>query len=136
VQNLLIFRTHVFEGQDHLLAISGRKVDVAVIVRDTDLISGHLKIYQIECISSLRVTRMVETRIAPRYRVMKPAQIEYGGVKIPCTVRDLSITGAALEVSHPTGIPEKFTLVVPEDGLKLPCHVVRRTDFRIGVAFE
>jgi hypothetical protein len=79
---------------------------------------------------------MVETRIAPRYRVMKPAQIEYGGVKIPCTVRDLSITGAALEVSHPTGIPEKFTLVVPEDGLKLPCHVVRRTDFRIGVAFE
>jgi hypothetical protein len=79
---------------------------------------------------------VVETRIAPRYRVMKPAQIEHGGDKIPCTVRDLSITGAALEVSHPTGIPEKFTLVLPEDGLKLPCRVVRRTDFRIGVAFE
>jgi hypothetical protein len=26
--------------------------------------------------------------------------------------------------------------VVPEDGLKLPCRVVRRTDFRIGVAFD
>ena len=38
---------------------------------------------------------MVETRIAPRYRVVKPAQIEYGGDEIPCTVRDLSITGAA-----------------------------------------
>src|ERR1700686_4573029 len=72
---------------------------------------------------------MVETRAAPRYRVAKPAQIEYGGDKIACTVRDLSITGAALEVSDPTGIPSKFTLIVPEDGLRLPCRVVRRTDF-------
>ena len=79
---------------------------------------------------------MVETRIAPRYRVSKPAQIEYGGDKILCTVRDLSITGAALEVSDPTGVPGKFTLVVLEDGLRLPCRVVRRTGFRIGVAFD
>ena len=79
---------------------------------------------------------MVETRAAPRYRVIKPAQIEYGGDRITCTIRDLSITGAALEVSGATVIPEKFTLVVPEDGLKLPCRVVRRTGFRIGVAFE
>jgi hypothetical protein len=79
---------------------------------------------------------MVETRAATRYRVMKPAQIEHGGDRISCTVRDLSITGAAIEVSDPTRIPAKFTLIVPEDGLKLPCRVVRRTDFRIGVAFE
>jgi len=79
---------------------------------------------------------MVETRSAPRYRVIKPAHIEHGGDKIACTVRDLSITGAALEVSDSTGIPAKFTLVVPEDGLRLACRVVRRTDFRIGVAFE
>jgi len=79
---------------------------------------------------------MVETRAAPRYRVTKPAQIEYGGDKIACTLRDLSITGAALEVSDPSGIPANFTLVVPEDGLKLPCRVVRRTDFRIGVVFD
>jgi hypothetical protein len=67
---------------------------------------------------------------------MKPAYIEFGGDKIACTVRDLSITGAALQVSDSTGIPAKFTLVVPEDGLRLACRVVRRTDFRIGVAFE
>jgi hypothetical protein len=85
----------------------------------------------------LRVVRMVETRIAPRYRVMKPAEIEHGGDKIPCIVRDLSITGAALEVSGLTTlIPEKFILVVPEDRLKLSCRVVRRTDFRIGVKFD
>jgi PilZ domain len=79
---------------------------------------------------------MVETRIAPRYRVMKPAKIDHGGDKISCTVRDLSITGAALEISDPIGIPGQFTLIVPEDGLNLPCRVVWRRDFRIGVTFD
>jgi hypothetical protein len=79
---------------------------------------------------------MVETRIAPRYRVMKPAKIDHGGDKIPCTIRDLSTTGAALEISNPIGVPEQFTLIVPEDGLTLPCRVVWRRDFRIGVAFD
>jgi PilZ domain len=79
---------------------------------------------------------LVETRATPRYRVNKPAQIEYGGDKITCTIRDLSNTGAAVEVSNPTEIPAEFTLVVPGDGLKLRCRIVRRTDFRIGVVFD
>jgi hypothetical protein len=79
---------------------------------------------------------MVETRIAPRYRVMKPAEIEHGAEKIPCTVRDLSTTGAAIEVPNPPAVPAEFTLVVPEDGLRLRCRVVRRTAFRIGVVFD
>ena len=79
---------------------------------------------------------MVETRIAPRLRVMKPAKIEYGGVQIACTVRDISTTGAALEVTDQFGIPATFTLNMPEARLKLPCHVVWRRDFRMGVAFD
>jgi len=66
---------------------------------------------------------MAETRIAPRHRVIKPAKIEYGGYKMPCTIRDLSITGAAIEVSDQREIPATFTLIMPDDGLKLPCHV-------------
>ena len=62
--------------------------------------------------------------------------IEYGGEEISCTLRDLSTTGASIDVFDPGRIPEKFILVVPEDGLKLSCRIVRRTDFRIGVAFE
>ena len=80
---------------------------------------------------------MLGTRIAPRYRVAKPAQIRHGGDKTPCTIRDLSITGAALELSDLTArVPEAFTLIVPEDSLKLPCHVVWRTAFRLGVTFD
>jgi hypothetical protein len=41
---------------------------------------------------------MVETRIAPRYRVAKPAKIDHGGDKPNCIIRDLSATGAALEI--------------------------------------
>jgi hypothetical protein len=58
---------------------------------------------------------MVETRIAPRHRVLKAATIAFGGSAIDCTVRDLLITGAALEVPTQSGIPAKFTLVVPGD---------------------
>ena len=79
---------------------------------------------------------MVETRIAPRYRVLKAARIEFGGMTIDCTVRDISITGAALEVPSQFGIPGKFTLFVSDDGLNLPCHIVWRNDKRIGIAFD
>jgi hypothetical protein len=79
---------------------------------------------------------MVETRAAPRYRMMKPALIEHGGDKIKCALRDLSITGASIEIFDSAVVPARFTLIVPGDGLKLPCRIVRRTEFRIGVAFE
>ena len=80
---------------------------------------------------------MVETRIAPRYRVSKPAQIEYGGDKTPCTLRDLSETGAAIELGDPSAtLPSAFTLILPDDGLKLPCRVVWRRTFKVGVTFD
>jgi hypothetical protein len=80
--------------------------------------------------------RMVETRIAFRHRVSKAATIEFGGDAIVCVVRNLSTTGAALEVSSQLGIPATFTLVVPGDALHLPCAVVWRKDYRIGVHLD
>jgi PilZ domain-containing protein len=80
---------------------------------------------------------MTETRSAPRFRVEKPAKIEDGTFNVTCTVRDLSLTGAAVEVTDldTKYIPATFTLVIPEDGLKLSCRLVRRSAFRIGVTF-
>jgi hypothetical protein len=79
---------------------------------------------------------MVETRIAPRFRAAKLARIEYDRETIDCVVRDLSATGSALEVANADLIPVKFELVLPEDGLSLPCRVVWRRGFRLGVTFE
>ena len=82
---------------------------------------------------------MVETRIAPRYRVDKPAIAEYGGDKYPCTVRDLSTTGAAIEFpEHVNLIPiaKAFTLVMPDDRLRLPCHIVWKNGYKMGIAFD
>ena len=79
---------------------------------------------------------MVETRRAPRFRVSKLATIGMGKSAIRCWIHDLSATGAAIAVDTQAGIPERFTLVIPEDGLQLPCQVVWRKEYRIGVAFE
>ncbi|MBR1284847.1 PilZ domain-containing protein [Bradyrhizobium sp. AUGA SZCCT0177] len=79
---------------------------------------------------------MVETRIAPRYRVTKAAKIEHGGDKIGCVIRDISATGAAIEISDLVRVPREFTLIIPEDRLKLRCRVVWRKEYRIGVAFD
>ena len=62
--------------------------------------------------------------------------MEFGGGAIDCTVRNLSNTGAALEVTSPIGIPDQFILVLPADGLHMPCHVIWRKQKRIGVTFD
>ncbi|HLX17503.1 MAG TPA: PilZ domain-containing protein [Bradyrhizobium sp.] len=77
---------------------------------------------------------MNEHRIANRQRVLKGGTIEFGGGAITCTVRNISATGAALDVTSPVGIPAQFTLVTA--GNHLPCRVVWRKEKRIGVTFE
>jgi hypothetical protein len=68
--------------------------------------------------------------------MFKAGTIEFGGGSIDCTVKNLSDTGAALEVLSPLYVPERFTLVVPTDQLKRRCHVVWRKQRRIGIAFD
>ncbi|MGO8908121.1 MAG: PilZ domain-containing protein [Bradyrhizobium sp.] len=77
---------------------------------------------------------MEEHRISARHRVLKAGKIEFGDGAIDCTVRNLSSTGAALDVTSPLGIPAQFTLVT--EGQHLPCRVVWRKEKRIGIAFE
>jgi hypothetical protein len=79
---------------------------------------------------------MNEHRIAPRRRMFKAGTIEFGGGGIDCTVKNLSDTGAALEVLSPLYIPDRFTLLVPTDQFKRRCHVVWRKERRMGIAFD
>jgi hypothetical protein len=79
---------------------------------------------------------MEDKRIARRNRVLKAGTIEFGGGAIDCTVRNMSETGAALEVATPLFIPDRFTFFVPSDQFKRACHIVWRKEKRIGITFD
>jgi hypothetical protein len=78
---------------------------------------------------------MNEHRISPRRRVLKTGQIALSekAPKLECTVRNLSETGACLQVSTTYGMPTSFDLIV--EGARRTCRIVWRTDTRLGVAF-
>jgi len=78
---------------------------------------------------------MTKNRVAQRLRVLKTGKIEFSGAAIDCTVRNLSSTGAALEVASPVGIPADFTLVTG-DRIKRISRVVWHKEKRIGVTFK
>ena len=75
-------------------------------------------------------------RASPRKRVLKAGTIEFGGSAITCMVRNMSDTGAMLDVATPVGIPDHFTLVLRANGRRMPCRVAWRKEKRIGVAFD
>lgn len=75
-------------------------------------------------------------RAAPRQRTLKAGTIEFSGSTIDCVVRNISATGAALEVASPVGIPAEFNLFISGNIAKHPCRVVWVKDKRIGVAFK
>jgi PilZ domain len=75
-------------------------------------------------------------RAALRQRVFKAGTIEFSGSTIDCVVRNISETGAALEVASPVGIPAEFNLLISGNIAKRPCRVVWVRDKRIGVAFR
>ena len=62
--------------------------------------------------------------------------IEFDGVGIKCTVKNLSDTGAALQIVTPLYIPDRFTLSVPSDQFKRRCHIIWRKEKLIGIAFD
>jgi hypothetical protein len=75
-------------------------------------------------------------RAALRHRVLKAAKIEFDGGTIDCVVRNVSDTGAALEVTSPMGIPEEFNLLISGNRTAHRCEVKWRAENRIGVAFK
>ena len=80
---------------------------------------------------------MNEHRIAPRARVLKSGKIALSekAPKIECTIRNLSETGACLQISSTYGIPAHFDLLL-QGTERRACHVVWRTDTKLGVAFR
>jgi hypothetical protein len=77
-----------------------------------------------------------EKRAAPRYRVLKGATIAFDGNGIACTVRNLSSSGAAVELATPVSLPRSFMLLIEKDQFIRRCRPVWSNNKRIGVAFD
>jgi hypothetical protein len=78
---------------------------------------------------------MNEQRDCRRQRVLKSGTIAFNGAAITCVVRNISLTGAALEVESQNGIPAAFDLIIAPGKFSEHCHVLWRKDKRIGVVF-
>ena len=78
----------------------------------------------------------MDNRHAPRLRTLKGGSIQFGlAAAIDCVIKNMSETGAALEVETPVGIPDEFTLLIKPNSTRRNCRVAWRSAKRIGVRF-
>jgi hypothetical protein len=82
------------------------------------------------------LTRGAERRHAPRYRTLASVRIVRCGDRvIHAVVRDLSESGARLQLVTSAGVPESFRLIIG-DGNFTECTVVWRRAHVVGVKFQ
>ncbi len=79
---------------------------------------------------------MEDKRRVRRTRVLKAGMISFGGAAISCAVRNLTRSGAMLDVASPLGVPREFTLVISSDEVRHECRIVWIKERRMGVSFK
>ena len=78
---------------------------------------------------------MEERRKHPRTEINEPAYVSSGGSVMSCTVRNISVEGAAIDVSNPAFVPQRFRLVMAKDSSVRECSIAWIQNKRIGVSF-
>jgi hypothetical protein len=86
--------------------------------------------------SGIETFAVSENRKNMRLRTLKAGVIAFDKGSISCIVRNVSVSGACLEVTSPLGIPDAFTLLIESDHIKRQCHVAWMKDKRIGIQFD
>ena len=86
--------------------------------------------------TSRNYSPVMNKRRATRLRTLKGGSIIFGlAAEVDCIIRNMSETGAALEVESPIGIPDDFTLLIKPELTKRRCKVAWRSSKRLGVEF-
>jgi PilZ domain-containing protein len=79
----------------------------------------------------------VDNRKCRRLDVLKSGLISFeNSDDIHCNIINMSPFGACLELGNPVEVPEHFVLVVEADHIQWPCHIIWRSQTRIGVVFN
>ncbi|OAF05538.1 transcriptional regulator [Bradyrhizobium centrolobii] len=82
---------------------------------------------------------MSEHRAAVRHHTLRTGIVEFDNgtgsiISVPCTIRDVSGTGARLQLNSSLWVAEQFTLIF-SNGLRKDCRVAWRKGRLIGSAF-
>jgi hypothetical protein len=78
----------------------------------------------------------MNSRNSQRHEVLQAGTISFQGSAVDCTIHNISIGGANLEVEHDLKIPDSFRLLIDPEFGNRHCHVVWRNERRIGIAFD
>ena len=79
---------------------------------------------------------MEEKRKHPRTEIDEPAFVSSGGSVMPCTVRNISPEGAAIDIDNPAFVPIRFRLVMAKDrSVVRDCRIAWIQKNRIGLTF-
>ena len=78
---------------------------------------------------------MEEKRRHPRTDLDEPAYVSAAGSVISCTVRNISLEGAAIDVENPAFIPARFRLVMANGSSSRECRIAWIQKNRIGLSF-
>lgn len=80
---------------------------------------------------------MLESRQAERVRTFLRARIVFNNNNstIDCTVKNISASGAKIDVSDAVAVPEFFDLIIPQKGQTYRARIAWRDEQAIGVNF-
>jgi PilZ domain len=82
------------------------------------------------------VLAMIERRTHPRIPTEEPARVLLNShFVLACTIRNISLGGACLELDGGVAIPEVFDLIPTQSDART-CRVMWRAKDRVGVAFQ
>jgi hypothetical protein len=76
---------------------------------------------------------MIDKRAARRERVFKAGKLSFGCERVNCTVRNLSVTGAMIEVQNSDDMPHEIILDILSSGARFP--VMSFGDILVGSAW-
>jgi PilZ domain len=77
-----------------------------------------------------------ESRRAARRSVRRTARISFANQSVTCMVRNISATGASIEVTNLAEIPDNFRLIMEMESTERRCTVVWRKKTQIGIRFK
>jgi hypothetical protein len=77
-----------------------------------------------------------DRRGSPRETTLKDGSIIFGGAPpVDCVIRNMSDSGAGIEVRNTIAVPDTFQLLIRPELVKRHCRVVWRKHGWIGVQF-